>query len=1634
MFNLIQRTRKFRIHARGISFPKSLILAVSSSILPIQAQDADSDGLLDELENPSDSFSSNDLVLEATDIGTGVITARGGSLSAVTSIGVSGQISAVSFEDTASGYGYYRLTKWTGDQSAAKDGTLNFGVWVQDLGTTIGSYWATTSSADVRLVSNAGERVEANIHHGGLGVLPLAAQYNEIYQYQVALTPEVFDTSNSRLTLILSDLAYIEVRAEYWGWAEGVESYLLPAGEFWNGAPDTDGDGVADYLDSDSDGDGMSDTLEGASDSDQDGLADFRDRDSDNDGILDSDEGDADNDGDGIRNALDEDSDGDGIPDAVEGTANLDGDAFPNYLDTDSDGDGVTDDAEGSLDLDEDGLANYLDTDADDDGIPDGSDLDSDGDGISNHAEAFAVGSAINLVTNGDFEDLEAGHGSQYEQTLSTLDSGNALPNGAYDIAENASDTTSNFPDFGDADQGGHMMVVWTGPTMNELVWSQEITVEPQANYVFSAEVATAIEGLEPALDFRVDGVSLGVPVVGGDAEVWERTFAGYTNGSATTVTVAIYSVKTTLQQTAFGLDAIAFSPITTDSDGDGSANFLDLDSDNDTLTDAYEGTSDFDLDGIPNFLDLDSDSDGIPDIEDSDLDPDGDGIPGYADIDSDNDSIEDFREGSGDFDGDGIPDHLDSDSDNDGTPDAPGEDSDGDGIWNEEETLTADTDDDGTPDYLDLDSDNDGILDEVEFLNDIDADGIPDYRDYQPAFACTGFAFESYNAETQLALVDVNAGVFVNLGNTNHGLNYNAIGYRVANDYIYGLNRSSNAPELLRLGSDGSVSKIGLIAGLPRSYVAGTFAEDDLYWVSGGGKLYGIDVDGLVVVSSYDLSPKPRGGVIDLAYNSVDEELYGSTSRGDFFKVARNSGSVTILGNNGKTFGALICDSNGTVYGFDNKGTGAFRVNLSDGSVKWVASAPKTGINDGTICPTAILAIDSDDDGISDEYDLDDDNDGIHDQYEGSGYNPNGDEDGDGIRNWTDGNDDGDSGDGSLTDYLDSDGDGIPNVFDVDGDGTPNHLDADSDGDGINDTDEDSGDQDQDGVPNFLDDDADNDGVPDGEEGFGDLDGDGLADYLDPFDDRDSDGDGIPNGTEGTGDTDADGTPDYLDTDSDDDGFSDAEEVNGDGVNPRDSDGDGIPNFQDFDDDGDEIPTAIDPCPLCNLEDNYIEFDIRNIDILANYDVFPNFYDYARTVWNEVKFLLNCNTEGIPLEQHKRGFDEEKFYLEEDSEVFVTVIFDGGEHHNSLAYYDAEDPSGSWTRIWKNFVTGPTAPLIPGSSVSLGVLPAGTQLRFGLVMDGGNGGNQRIYQDAFLNPGGQEFCASNIELQNVEGEPLIVSFEDQLFAGRDNDFNDVIIMVEVLPTALGVSQFDAIPSSENEPAVASPEVTQLLVSEGMNDVSYESNGELLYVPAGLNSVNFELIGDASDLEFSLAIYDFDQVSEWNPETLAYRQVASFLAEVILDNRTATAGTSVTINPAGLGFADKNLGLVLIPDNTFSKFSSNPHRYTPRGNGDSLKRQPLFSLNNANPGTKDQFLFFSNETSTLICIEDLTRAAADGEAGEESSNAFAGAHIRITPALMPVGFHEGQYFQGTPDVTENWDGDDGYTGDQNGDF
>ena len=192
-------------------------------------------------------------------------------------------------------------------------------------------------------------------------------------------------------------------------------------------------------------------------------------------------------------------------------------------------------------------------------------------------------------------------------------------------------------------------------------------------------------------------------------------------------------------------------------------------------------------------------------------------------------------------------------------------------------------------------------------------------------------------------------------------------------------------------------------------------------------------------------------------------------------------------------------------------------------------------------------------------------------------------------------------NGDDPDDNNIDTDGDGIPDG-DVDGDGTPDNG-TDSDGDGINDandTIDNSADNDGDGLPDAIDPDDTNQ----------DTDGDGIPDGADV----DSDGDGInDNGT----DTDGDGINDVADADVDGDGTNDnGTDTDGDGINDAndsiddtaDADNDGLPDALDPDDtnpdiDGDGIPDGAD-VDIDGANDNGIDTDGDGINDISDVDV----------------------------------------------------------------------------------------------------------------------------------------------------------------------------------------------------------------------------------------------------------------------------------------------------------------------------------------------------------------------------------------------------------------------------------------------
>jgi hypothetical protein len=1029
-----------------------------------------------------------------------------------------------------------------------------------------------------------------------------------------------------------------------------------------NGTPiygtprNTDMVGPADYLDLDSDNDGINDIIESG----------YANIDTNLDGLVDG----SDADGDGIRTAADGN-------DTVYGDANdqvpadTDKDNVFDFRDLDSDNDAINDVVEGgydALDTNNDGKLDSGDTgatDTDNDGITDFVDGVTGISQIDANAVVFGDANDITLDSDKDgildFRDLDTdndGINDIIEYTTASLDAdGNGQVDGADTDGDGIRDNVDNLPaTFGDL----------TDPTAND---SDTDNVPDYRDLDSDNDtINDVVEGGNAAQDANADGIVDGID---NDGDGIRNSVDGNIN--------------------VFGDIGSGTAP-NTDNPADAIPDFRDLDSDNDTVFDIHEpgpnGTNpldtnndgrvdnltdpdgdgivggadgepvtfgdggDRDNDGVLNSVDLDDDNDGIPDliegggIDDPSADADNDGLPNYADtgfagfIDSNTDGVND----NFDRDLDGVPNHLDLDADNDGIADvveAGGIDANGDGILDFSQAsanaadadnnglidniqvsaspnlskLTAgtanggfyplnnqaiDTDSDGVSDFLDIDADNDGLMDVAESGgNDSNNDGRIDFSGT--------FAANDLDNDGWIDTKDASQGGIAPI------LTIGVIGSSPTN-YSGNNTDGDTQPDFRDLDSDNDGINDVREAGLSDLDNNGIIESGAIPAVDANGKAAtasstSIDTDGDNVPDQRDLDSDNDGinDIREVGNESFDANNDGIVDGSD----VDNDGIRDIVDGNDAAFG-----DNGDADSpdKDNDGVANYRDLDSDND----------GIND--IIEGGFSPLDTNNDGIIDGTDAD--NDGIRDSVDGNdaAFGDNGDNapqntDGDAVSDYLDLDSDNDgindvTEDGNTN--LDTNNDGILDGVDSDGDGIKDNVDGNDSGFGdANDANQDT---DEDGIIDSRDLDSDNDGINDIREGFTtniDLDGNGVVDG------NDADIDGILDNVDGNDasfgdsgdaepiDTDGDTVPDYQDLDSDNDSVNDVVEntdLNGNGIidggeTNLDVNGDGIVDGSDADNDGIRDLIDGDDANFGDLGDNTpIDIDTPTPDGTPNY------------------------------------------------------------------------------------------------------------------------------------------------------------------------------------------------------------------------------------------------------------------------------------------------------------------------------------------------------------------------------------------------------------------------------------------------
>lgn len=896
------------------------------------------------------------------------------------------------------------------------------------------------------------------------------------------------------------------------------------------------------------------------------------------------------------------DCDGDGLTDFFEGTGDADGDGILDQCDLDSDNDGIRDDVEGTEDFDDDGIPNYLDRDSDDDGIPDA--IEANG-GIRPAEYVASQGNLSGPVGANGIVDTRETSAESGVMVATNPDSDG--------------DTYLDYLDL-DSDNDGIMDLIEAGAT---------------ADVDSDGQVDGFVDANGNGYDDNLEASALAVP----------NTDIFYENSNSLTQR----------------------------------PNYIDIDSDADGIDDTREGLStlgyrfptlfgDNDQDGILNFWDV---SEGVTPI--TPVDTDSDGTPDYTDTNSDNDSESDFIEGNdadnngsadetntgNDANGNGLDDRFDSacsgvvctsdvalpdtdtdgefdfrdfegtplDTDGDGIPDATDIDDDNDGILDVDESEVLDTDADGIPNSLDLDSDNDGIPDIIEAGGvDTDNDGrVDDNTDTDgDGWANT---FDSDNGGTALANPDTDG------DGINNFLDLDSDGDGVV-DLIE--SQATTGTPVTPTGSDsdgdGIDNAFDVTGGTPITPVDtesdGTPDYIDLdsdndgfsdlleAWDTDGDGIANVnpsggdlDVDGLD--NAFDLVVGPNqttnSSNTQTANSFPDVTTSGLTSERDW----REDNQVDSDGD-GQINSIDIDDDNDGILDVD-EGEGDFD---NDGIIN---SLDLDSDNDGITDIIEAGGVDTDDDGRVDD-DTDTDNDGWADTFDpdnGGTILPEPDTDSDGRKNYVDIDSDGDgivdliesqatSGSPIVPSGTDTDLDGIDNAFDPDNggtaidpvdsetDGTPDYIDTDSDGDGFSDLLEGwdtNGDLTAETVPSGSD--SDNDGL---DNAFDDVVGPNRTtnstnnETAFNFPDVTTAGNSERDWRETNAtDSDLDGIPDNVDIDDDNDGILDVDEGSGSSL---DSDGDGIEDRIDLDSDNDGIPDIIEAGGIDTNNDGRVDDD----------------------------------------------------------------------------------------------------------------------------------------------------------------------------------------------------------------------------------------------------------------------------------------------------------------------------------------------------------------------------------------------------------------------------------------------------------
>ncbi len=180
---------------------------------------------------------------------------------------------------------------------------------------------------------------------------------------------------------------------------------------------------------------------------------------------------------------------------------------------------------------------------------------------------AFGSTPGPNLIVNGDFESGDSGFTTDYFPGPSGCPNGGLgflTCEGAYEVMANPQDGHSNFDPCPPC-EGGLQMVV-NGAASFQQIWCQDVDVEINTKYLFSAQAQSVNPGSPAQLQFSIDGSDigniLGLSSSTCSCESIEEYWVADQTGS---VEICVLNQNTAAGGNDFAIDDIRFHPICSD-------------------------------------------------------------------------------------------------------------------------------------------------------------------------------------------------------------------------------------------------------------------------------------------------------------------------------------------------------------------------------------------------------------------------------------------------------------------------------------------------------------------------------------------------------------------------------------------------------------------------------------------------------------------------------------------------------------------------------------------------------------------------------------------------------------------------------------------------------------------------------------------------------------------------------------------------------------------------------------------------------------------------------------------------------------------------------------------------------------